>query len=296
LNILIPGRYCVFIVDLGNYGRNNITPRMIFEELRKRSSDDFTFTHYHWRRSGNLLLQIYSTTTTSALEARISDAINRVSNTKLNRKFESIFRDFATLQAIMQYSRENTAVAPGDSNVTKNGRAMKVAAVFVEPRVDGNLVVPWPKKLDRRVEVLGMVREDPRTLVALYEHPREGGDFGYVANAVKAFYARSGIVVRSTARALSVIDDLVSGRLKSLRSTRKQLFAYFAFFFGFFFAFGTEITCRSNVAIAGLTLPTAKKFCPRCQAPSSSSSSSTSSAIDTSPVQCRCSAMIRLAS
>jgi hypothetical protein len=186
---------------------------MVFEELRKRSSDDFTFTHYHWRRSGTLLLQVYSTTPTSALETRISDAINRVSSTKLNRKFDSIFRDFATLQAIMQYSREN--IAPGDSNVAKNGRAMKVAAVFVEPRVDGNLVVPWPKMLDKRVEVLGMVREDPRTLVALYERPQEGGDFGYVANAVKAFYARSGIVVRSTARALSVIDDLASGRLKS---------------------------------------------------------------------------------
>jgi hypothetical protein len=215
LNLLSPGRYCAFIVDLGNYGRNNITPRMIFEELRKTSSDDFTFTHYHWRRSGNFLLQVYSATPVSALEAKISNAINRVSSTKLNRKFDSIFRDFATLQAIMQYAVENTAVTPGNSDIFKNGRPMKVAAVFLEPRVDGNLVVPWPKKVDKRVEVLGMVKEDPRTLVALYERPREGGDFGYVANTVKLFYARSGIVVRSTARALSVIDDIASGRLKS---------------------------------------------------------------------------------
>ena len=115
----------------------------------------------------------------------------------------------------MQYVRENTDVAPGNSDVVKNGRPMKVAAVFIEPIANCNLEVPWPKELDKRVEVLGMVREDPRTLVALYERPREGGDFGYVANAVKAFYARSGIVVRSTARALRVIDDIVSGRLKS---------------------------------------------------------------------------------
>jgi hypothetical protein len=115
----------------------------------------------------------------------------------------------------MQYAREKTGVAPGSSDIVKNGRPMKVAAVFVEPRDDGNLAVLWPKELDKQVEVLGMVREDPSTLVALYERPREGGDFGYVANAVKAFYSRSGIIVRSTARALSVIDDIVAGRLKS---------------------------------------------------------------------------------
>jgi hypothetical protein len=37
----------------------------------------------------------------------------------------------------------------------------------------------------------------------------------------------------------------------------------FGYFFGFFFAFfffGTEITPRSNLATAGLTLPTARKF------------------------------------
>lgn len=38
----------------------------------------------------------------------------------------------------------------------------------------------------------------------------------------------------------------------------------FGYFFGFFFAFfffGTEITSRSNLATAALTLPTARKFC-----------------------------------
>jgi hypothetical protein len=40
----------------------------------------------------------------------------------------------------------------------------------------------------------------------------------------------------------------------------------FGYFFGFLFAFfffGTEITSRSNVAVAGLRLLTAKKFCQR---------------------------------
>jgi len=215
LNLLTPGRYCAFIVDLGNYGRNNITSRMIFEELRKTTSDDFTFTHYHWRRSGNFLLQVYSATPVSALETKISNAINRVSSAKLNRSFSLIYRDLDTLQALMQYAREKTGVVPGSSDVVKNGKPMKVAAVFLEPGGTGNLAAPWPKELGKRVEVLGIVKEDPGTLLALYERPREGGDFGYVANTVKLFYARSGIVVRSTARALSVIDDIASGRLKS---------------------------------------------------------------------------------
>lgn len=213
MNLLSPGRYCAFVVDLGNYSRNNITPRLIFEELRKTSSDDFTFTHYHWRRSGNFLLQVHSATPASAVEAKISNAINRVSSVKLNRSFSSIFRDLGTLQALVQYAREKTGVAPGASDVVKNERSVKVAAVFIEP--SGHLKVPCPKELDTRVEVLGMVKEDPATLVALYQCPREGGDFGYVANAVKVFYGRAGIIFRSTARALSVIDDIVAGHLKS---------------------------------------------------------------------------------
>lgn len=201
------------MVELGDYGGNNITPRLIFEELRKASSNDFTFTHHHWRRPGNFVLQVHSVTPASTIEAKISNAIDRVSSAKLNRSYSSIFRDFGTLQALVQYAREKTGVAPGSSDVVKNGRSVKVAAVFIES--SGNLKAPWPRELDTRVEVLGMVGEDPTTLVALYRHPREGGDFGYVANSVKVFYGRSGIIVKLTARAIGVIDDIVAERVKS---------------------------------------------------------------------------------
>jgi len=113
----------------------------------------------------------------------------------------------------MQYARENTNLASGNSDVVKNGRP-KVATVFIEPKGEGKLDAPWPKELDNRAAVLGRSKGDPSTLVALYERPREGGDFGYVANAVKEYYRRSGTVVDSTARALNVVDDIVSGRLK----------------------------------------------------------------------------------
>jgi len=89
----------------------------------------------------------------------------------------------------------------------------KWGAVFIES--SGNLKASWPKEIDTHLEVLGMVEEDPTTLVALYQRLREGGDFRYVANAVKVFFGRSGIMVKSIARAISVIDDIVAERVKS---------------------------------------------------------------------------------
>jgi hypothetical protein len=209
LTLLTPGRYCAFMLDLSNHSRNDITPRMIFEELRKRSSDDFAFTNYHWRRSGDFLLQVHSTTSTSTLETRISEAVNRVSGAKPNRRYTAIFRNFTTLQAIVEYARDNAAPPLSESKV-----ATRMAAVFVEPREDCSMPAPWPKELDRRVEVLGMVAGDPRTLVALYQRPRKGGEFDYIVSAVKLFFAYSGIVVKSTVRALSEVDDIVSERLR----------------------------------------------------------------------------------
>ena len=79
-------------------------------------------------------------------------------------------------------------------------------------------------------------------------------------------------------------------QLPRSRNGNAWFFGYF-FFFGFFFAFGTEITHRPNVAITGLTLPTATKFCPRCQACSSSALRLLLLLpIDISPAQCGCSA------
>jgi hypothetical protein len=62
---------------------------------------------------------------------------------------------------------------------------------------------------------LGSVEEDASTLLALYLRPKVGGDIGEVADAVKKFFRRRGIAVRSTARAMSVIDDILAGRLRS---------------------------------------------------------------------------------
>ena len=84
----------------------------------------------------------------------------------------------------------------------------------------------------------------------------------------KQFLGAAGFQWNSFARALTYL-------LQPPR--RRKGNPWFFDYFGLFFAFGTEITCRSNVAIAGLTLPTATKLCPRYQASSTSSSSPTSS-------------------
>jgi hypothetical protein len=107
-----------------------------------------------------------------------------------------------TVQSSMRTSHAEIVVGQADSVRAgetccfKNGRPMKVAAAFLEPGGTGNLAAPWPKELGKRVEVLRIVIKDPGTLLALYARPPEGGDFGYVANTVKLFYVRSGIVVR----------------------------------------------------------------------------------------------------
>jgi hypothetical protein len=70
------------------------------------------------------------------------------------------------------------------------------------------------------------------------------------------------------------VEELREGCSSHTSTPRRRkgnpwFFDYFGLFFAFFFAFGTEITCRSNVAVACLTLPSATKFYPRAQALSS---------------------------
>jgi hypothetical protein len=64
------------------------------------------------------------------------------------------------------------------------------------------------------------------------------------------------------------VGELCGSSLLQLPAAKKSLVPfldYFDLFFAFFFfAFGTEITCRHSVALDGLTLPTTPKFCTRC--------------------------------
>jgi hypothetical protein len=129
------------------------------------------------------------------------------------RPFESILRNLKTLQGLIQYARKKTGVERGKSDSVKNGKPVKVTGAFIEPA--GGLQPSWPRMLSKRVEVLGNVEEDASTLLALYLRPKAGGDIGEVAVAVKNFFRRNGITVRSTARGVSVIDDIVAGRLRS---------------------------------------------------------------------------------
>jgi hypothetical protein len=86
----------------------------------------------------------------------------------------------------------------------------------------------------------------------------------------KQFLGAAGFQWKSFARALTYLLQP-----PHRRKGNPWFFGYFGLFFVFFFAFATEITCGSNVAIAGLTLPTVTKFCPGAQALLSFSSSST---------------------
>jgi hypothetical protein len=131
-----------------------------------------------------------------------------------DRPFRSIFRETRTLQNLMQLAMEKTDVRPRSSDTIKNGVPLKVAAVFTEPQGDCDLHMQLPKKIDERVEIISALEGKPSTLVALYNRPQKDGNFGHVAMAMTKFCAKAGIKVTSTARALSVVDDIVAGRLR----------------------------------------------------------------------------------
>jgi len=76
MELLTPERFCAFVVDLGNYARNNVTPLVIFDELRRNSNNQFTFTNYHRRRSGSFIFEVKLPTPVATVEKVVSDAIN----------------------------------------------------------------------------------------------------------------------------------------------------------------------------------------------------------------------------
>jgi len=60
---------------------------------------------------------------------------------------------------------------------------------------------------------------------------------------------------------VSVGERLALAYFNFLMQGNRWFLDYFDFFFAFFFAFGTEITCRYDWAVVGLTLPITTKFC-----------------------------------
>jgi len=85
-------------------------------------------------------------------------------------------------------------------------------AVFSEPEGHALINPIWANWVGKRVEVLGALRHDPNTLLTLYERPAVGGNMGEPADKVKRFYKTLGINLLSTARAISVIEEIIAGR------------------------------------------------------------------------------------
>ena len=119
---------------------------------------------------------------------------------------------------------------------------------------------------DRKTSTL---QECPCSELRLCLNTHEGSTHRLRKMGMKKQFQRAPGFQWESFEALAYFNFLLQGNLWFLD--------YFDLFFAFFFAFGTEITCRYNVTVIGLTLPTTK-FCPRCQTSSSCSSSSTSSA------------------
>jgi len=215
MELLHPGRYCGFVVDLGNYGRNSVTPSVIFDELRRNNNDQFTFTGYHRRRSGNFVLEVKLATPVATVEKVVSDAINQAANHTLNKDFRVIFRTLSLLKSMVLYARNNLGLQPNSSDVVQNRKKFKIVAVFAGRgllEAKENL----PLRVSSRVVIIADFHDISSSFLTLYDRPIEGGDMGEPAVKLRNFLRKSsGYHLICTGRAISVIDDIVLGKVKS---------------------------------------------------------------------------------
>lgn len=210
---LSPGSHAAFIVDLGNYGRNSVPASAIFRELRKEQPSALNFTAYHYRRSGNLLLEIGSTMTSDEVNALISRSISHASGNRATKHQGAVVRSISNLRRLRDHALNTTGFDARNSNVRSNGKTLKVVAIFFEllSASEADLRQP-PANLHKRIRILGSFHDDPTSLLALYDRPHYGGDIGYAARIVRRFYGRQGMSVLATARTMGVINDLLEGK------------------------------------------------------------------------------------
>ena len=176
---------------MGNYGRNSLQPKEIFERLRIHS-EAVQFLAYHWRRSGNFVfVDSGEKTRQGALEA--GEAVIGL---------KCLFRTFSDLRKV------NQAVPP-DAEI-KNGSVIlptgeKLVHVALSRAVS---ISKQHGKISLRVEILAW--PSPRDVLCAYTRPPRGGDVGHVTNNVLKIFRDPAI--HGTGRALSVIRDLLENR------------------------------------------------------------------------------------
>ncbi len=206
------GIYWAFIVDLGNYGRNNVLIRAVFKELRSKPRHDFEVAPYHWRRSGNFMLRVRDRIQSTEVANAICLAMTQVSRISIGRPLQVVARAQTNLQKLIEYATEMTSFESRNSMTKVDGKLWKVVAVFLEPQDSLPELEKAPMDLNERVKLIGTVEGDPSTVLTLYGRPTKGGNMRFPAIVLRRFLEKLGVRAVATARAISVIYDITSGR------------------------------------------------------------------------------------
>ena len=187
-------------VDMGNYKRNNLPVREMFEKLR-RYSKEVEFIAYHWRRSGNFIF-IDSGETTRKRALEIGEKLTALKC--LTRRFSELRKVLQTMQPQIQVTKGGAMILPTPAGPRRLIHVALSHEVMEKTRRIGEIA--------SRVEILAW--PSPRYVLCLYNRPSNGGDVGHVTNKVLAVLRQSYFAsdLHGTGRTLGVIRDLLENR------------------------------------------------------------------------------------
>ena len=192
----------LFPVNMGHYRSNRAdTPDVAFEALRSQVAC-VTFVGYHANVSGNFAFE--------EPRDRGLESVRELGERVLG--LPCMARGVPDLLRVYDATPAGATILDRSIEIDIDGRTLKVVAVFLSKDVSPTARVAGT--LSPRVSVFQWVSS--RDLICLYERPAKNGSVGQVREAVvrrlKLTTGDSGI--SGTARAMSVVRDIVEGRLK----------------------------------------------------------------------------------
>ena len=195
----------LFPVNMGHYRSNRTKPGVAFEALRSQAVD-VIFVGYHANPSGNFVFE--------EPRDRGLDHVRDLGQQVLGLPCTA--RRFPDLLRLYGATPRHATVLDRSVEIDVASRRLKVTVVLLSTDV------PLPAQvvgaLSPQVSVVQWV--SARDVVCLYDRPMKNGSVGHVRNALvrRLKRATGDAMISGTARAMSVIRDIVTGKLKGPQS------------------------------------------------------------------------------
>jgi dephospho-CoA kinase len=191
----------LFPINMGHYSANRLAPGAVFAAL-ERQSNGLNFLAYHGNPSGNFVF-----------EDRGSDGLEKALGVGQRvTGLACICRRYPDLVRVWQALPAGTTTIGRSVKVRRNGGWLSLIAVFLSEDVPRD--AQKLGELNTRVTALSWV--SARDVMCLYDRPAKNGSVGQVRQAVLRTVRQTDTasLLSGTARAMSVIHDMVRGRLK----------------------------------------------------------------------------------